>query len=67
MTARSFLAAVIVLGVATPAFSHHVRYTANLTGPAESPANDSPGLGHVVVTLDLDLGTMEVETTFSGL
>jgi hypothetical protein len=42
-------------------------YTANLSGPAESPANNSPGTGTSTVTIDTDAHTMRVQATFSGL
>ena len=51
--------------VSTPA--HEVELSAVLTGPAESPANASPGIGTAFVTLDLDLVTMRVQVDFSGL
>jgi len=52
---------------ATSALAHHSRYTADLTGAAEFPANNSAAIGHAVVTIDFDLITMRVATTFSGL
>ncbi len=45
----------------------HFRYTANLGGAAEPTPNNSPGTGHAVVTVDLDLGTITIDTTFAGL
>ena len=42
-------------------------FDATLSGPAESPANASPGTGTAVVTFDNTLNTMEVNVTFSGL
>jgi hypothetical protein len=42
-------------------------YTANLSGPNESPANSSPGTGTATVTIDTVLNTMSVSITFSGL
>lgn len=67
MKLRVVFAAAIVLGSAPPAFTHHVRYTANLTGAAESPSNGSPGIGHAVVTIDFDLVSLRVDTSFSAL
>lgn len=55
---------------ATLAFSvdaHTVVYRADLDGPSEAPANASPGTGWARVTFDLDLATMQVEASFSGL
>jgi hypothetical protein len=42
-------------------------YTANLSGPAESPPNASPGTGTATVTIDTVANTMSVSVTFSGL
>src|SRR5438874_2325428 len=42
-------------------------YTANLSGPNESPPNASPGTGNAIVTIDDVLNTMRVQVTFSGL
>ena len=67
MRFRILLIAVISLTLAGSTFAHHFRYTANLVGGTQIPANASPGLGHVVITVDEDLAVMEVEATFSGL
>jgi hypothetical protein len=56
-----------VVAFASPSYAHTVVYEAPLSGPAESPPNTSPGTGFARVTLDLDLATMEVAVTFSGL
>ena len=63
------LAAVCLLATAAsmPATAHESVYRANLSGPAEAPPNASPGFGTATVTLDFDLFTMRVETSFSGL
>jgi hypothetical protein len=42
-------------------------FDANLSGPAESPPNASPGTGFAMVTFDNSANTMEVNVTFSGL
>src|SRR5262245_37949653 len=47
--------------------AHHFRYTGYLTGAAESPANASPGLGHVVLTIDFDENVLEVDADFDEL
>jgi hypothetical protein len=57
----------LVLSVGRSASAHQVQYEATLTGPNEFPANASPGTGHALVTVDLDLATMRVEVQFSGL
>lgn len=67
MTVRCLLTFVVYLTLVSPALSHHVRYTADLTGFGELPANISTGQGKVVLTFDLDLAVMEIETSFDGL
>lgn len=42
-------------------------YTANLSGPNESPPNASPGTGNAIVTIDDVLNTMRVQVSFAGL
>ena len=42
-------------------------YWVSLSGPAEVPANNSPGTGTALVTIDAVANTMRVQTTFSGL
>ncbi|MFT3788039.1 MAG: CHRD domain-containing protein [Tepidisphaeraceae bacterium] len=44
-----------------------IVYTAALSGPAESPANASPGTGFSTVTIDTVADTMRVEVSFTGL
>lgn len=65
--APTLIAALCALALATPADAHIVVYQATLSGPAEAPPNASPGTGTARVTLDLDLATMRVEASFSGL
>jgi hypothetical protein len=67
MKMRLLIAAVLLWQCPAPVRAHHFRYTAYLTGPAESPANASPGFGHVVITIDFDENLMEIETEFEGL
>ena len=67
MALRALLLTALLLAPAATAWSHHFRYTANLTGPAESPANASPGFGHAVITIDFDENVLEIETDFEGL
>lgn len=47
--------------------AHEQIYTFDLSGPAESPPNASPGTGSALVTFDLDLVTMRVQADFTGL
>jgi hypothetical protein len=49
------------------AFAHEKVYEFSLDGPTEIPANASPGTGFARATVDLDLLTMRVEASFSGL
>src|SRR6478672_7838698 len=67
MMMRLLLAAALACACSQHAQAHHFRFTANLTGPAESPPNDSTGFGHAVITLDVDEGVMEIQTSFNGL
>lgn len=52
---------------ASPAFAREVKYFADLGGAAEAVPNASPATGSVMLTIDLDLFTMKVDATFSGL
>lgn len=69
--AGTFASTGIALGLlctlAQPALAHQQVYNAVLTGLAENPSNASAGLGSAVVTFDLDLMTMRLQTTFAGL
>jgi len=60
----AFLAAFCV---ASAAFATPVEYTATLSGPAESPANASPGTGFADVIFDSTLHTLAISVNFSGL
>lgn len=60
-------AALALAAAALPATAHEVVYRAFLTGAAEAPPNASAGLGVAVITFDLDLLTMQIQTTFAGL
>jgi hypothetical protein len=44
-----------------------IEYSANLTGPGESPPNNSPGTGFATVTTDDVANTLAVDVTFQGL
>lgn len=50
-----------------PALAHDVVYIANLSGPAESPANNSLGTGFATVTFNDHDFTMRVQVSFAGL
>jgi hypothetical protein len=42
-------------------------YWVSLSGPNEVPANNSPGVGKAIITIDAVSNTMRVQATFSGL
>lgn len=67
MKLRRVFAIAALCACPTAALAHHSRYTANLTGAAEFPVNNSPAIGNAVITIDFDLLTMQVDTNFSGL
>lgn len=60
------MAMVVGLGLASVR-GHEVQYTTTLSGANEFPANASPGVGTALVTLDLDLVTLRIQTEFSDL
>ena len=61
-------AAVLALCAATlPAAAHTQVYSTVLKGSNEAPPNASAGLGVAIVTVDLDLFTLRLQTTFAGL
>jgi hypothetical protein len=63
-----FAGALALAGLcAAPAHAVPVVFTAGLSGPAEFPANDSPGTGLAIVTIDAAAHTMEVFATFADL
>jgi CHRD domain len=62
------LALAVALVSPTPAaHANVITYTANLTGPGESPPNASPGTGFATVITDDVANTLFVDVTFSGL
>lgn len=65
LAALTWMALLVAIGA--PASGHERFYIATLSGAAEFPANDSPGSGSVVVTVNLDLASMRVQAQFSGL
>jgi hypothetical protein len=48
-----------------PARADIMRYVADLSGPAESPPNASPGTGFAVVDFDNAAHTLHVQISFS--
>jgi len=61
------LCATAALSLAPAANAAINIYTASLSGPNESPANNSPGTGSAIVTIDTTANTMRVQVNFSGL
>ena len=62
--------AVFTLAVAlAPSVAHaeFLTYVATLSGPNESPANTSPGIGAVTINIDTLAHSMRVQLSFSGL
>lgn len=59
----------VVLWLAYCAAAHAVAipYSGNLSGPAESPPNASPGSGMTTVSYDATIHVLNVQVTFSGL
>lgn len=57
----------LLCAVAAPASAAIIKYSADLSGAAESPPVASPGTGTAYVTVDTVLNTMMVDVTFSGL
>src|SRR5437899_1580373 len=61
------LVVAAAFGFASRANAALVVFTANLDGPSEFPANNSPGTGFAQVDYDTIAHTMRVRVTFSGL
>jgi len=64
---RLLAALAFTAASALPAAAHTLVFETSLSGLNENPTNDSAGTGTARVTVDLDLFTMRVQTTFSGL
>jgi hypothetical protein len=48
-------------------WAHELQFRALLSGPNDSPSTSSTGVGTELITMDLDLINMEVQTEFNGL
>jgi CHRD domain-containing protein len=67
---RSLISAALcacLLGVGSRCSAAVFVYSTVLTGPNESPSNNSPGFGFATLTFDDVAHTMRVQVTFSGL
>lgn len=60
-------AAALALTVGSATHAHEVTYTTQLNGASEFPTNPSAGTGQATVTFDVDLFTMRIQASFSGL
>ena len=56
-----------LLAVSMPVHATLIVFTATLTGPSESPPNNSPGTGVAEVDFDLNTNTMRVSVSFHDL
>src|SRR4051794_20271880 len=63
----SFFALATTISIGISAFADPITYVTNLSGPNESPANTSPGIGSATVMIDTTAHTLFVSLTFSGL
>jgi hypothetical protein len=63
----SFIILVMLLVVPFDKVQASIIYTADLSGPAESPPNASPGTGFATVTYDSIAHTLNVDVSFSDL
>jgi hypothetical protein len=64
---QSLMLLFMVVAMAITLSAAPIRFGAFLSGPAESPPNDSPGTGFTFVTIDPDAHTLSVSVDFSGL
>jgi hypothetical protein len=63
----SWFAVGAIFAAAVPARAEDLFFVASLSGPAESPPNNSPGTGRTVVSIDLDANTMRWQVDYAGL
>lgn len=60
-------AGLLLAAIGTPAAAVDSIYTTVLSGPSQSPPNNSPGTGTATVTIDKDQATAHVQESFSNL
>src|ERR1700716_2201759 len=58
---------VFALLAPAPSQAAIITFTANLTGPQETPPNASPATGFAAVTLNTTAHTLSVDESFSGV
>lgn len=63
----TWLLAMLLAFAAQTAGAEFIQYSAELSGPAESPPVASPGTGSVLVSIDTDLDTMRIQADFANL
>lgn len=64
---ESFAIFLLAVAVALPASATIVTFSTDLDGITEIPPNASPATGDALITVDLDIFTMQVQATFAGL
>lgn len=67
MKRQSVILLFVLASAAISLSAAPMTFSAHLSGPAEFPANASPGTGLSFVTIDPDAHTMSVSVDFSGL
>jgi len=64
---RGLLVVAALLCLSSSAFGSQITYIASLSGPAESPPNNSTGVGFATAIIDTATHTLTVSATFSAL
>ena len=67
LSLRTMTAAATLLAFFSPAFAEQVKFSAELKGASEVPANDSAGTGKVDATLDTETKMFTWNITYDGL
>lgn len=63
----ALVSSAMLVALAGTAQAHLEIYNIVLSGPAEAPPNNSPATGTATITVDLDLATIRIQASFSGL
>lgn len=66
-TACAAVVSALILGFGPSANATVIGFTTQLSGPNESPPNNSVGTGNAVVKFDTLTGMLSIDITFSGL
>ncbi len=67
MVRSLFVAVAAAAALVAPSHAALFQYEANLSGPAESPPNASPGIGYATADYDDVAHTLHLQVTFSDL